>query len=321
MGAPAREAAGSGGLTGPAGGAASPGQAEAPGGLRPGGPLQPGEPVLLVDRKGRRYLITLTPGRVHDLRGGRIPHDALLGREEGVLVETSLGERVRVLRPTLAEFVLEMPRAATVIYPKDLGVILVWGDLYPGARVVEAGTGSGALTMALLRAVGPTGRVASYEVRPDFARQAARNIARFLGPTPALVLREHDITAGIPDAPADRVVLDLPEPWRVAGHAAQALRPGGIWLSYVPTVPQVQQTVEALRATGAFVGVETVEVLLRGWNVEGPSVRPAHRMVAHTGFITVARRIAHPGAGAAPGAGTNGAGEGGEPWPAWKPRR
>lgn len=216
----------------------------------------------------------------------------MIGREEGLTVETSRGERVLVLRPTLAEFVLEMPRGAQVIYPKDLAMMVLWGDVYPGATVVEAGTGSGALTMALLRAVGPAGRVFSYEIREDFARQARRNIARLLGEPETLTLRAHDIYDGIPDAPADRLFLDLPEPWRVVPHAAAALRPGGVWVSYVPTVPQAAQTVETLRAAGAFAMMETLETLLRSWNIDGLSVRPAHRMVAHTGFVTTARRIA-----------------------------
>jgi tRNA (adenine57-N1/adenine58-N1)-methyltransferase len=255
------------------------------------GPLEAGEVVFFLDRRGRRYLITLAAGGVHDLRGGRIPHDVIIGREEGIAVESSRGERVRVFRPTLAEFVLEMPRGAQVIYPKDLAMMVLWGDVYPGATVVEAGTGSGALTMALLRAAGSMGRVFSYEIRDDFARQAQRNITRLMGEPVTLTLRGHDIYDGIPDAPIDRLFLDLPEPWRVVPHAAEALRPGGVWVSYVPTVPQAAQTVETLRAAGAFVMIDTFETLLRPWNIEGLSVRPAHRMVAHTGLITMARRV------------------------------
>jgi tRNA (adenine57-N1/adenine58-N1)-methyltransferase len=185
-----------------------------------------------------------------------------------------------------------MPRGAQVVYPKDQALILVLADVYPGATVVEAGTGSGALTMSLVRAVGPQGRVFSYDVREEFQRTARRNIERFLGETPTLVLRLHDITAGIPDAPADRLILDLPEPWRVVGPAATALRPGGIFLAYLPTTVQVQLTVEALEASRAFALIETVESLLRPWHVAGASVRPMHRMVAHTGFLVVARRVA-----------------------------
>jgi len=256
-------------------------------------PLRAGEPVLLIDRRRRRYMIQLRSGGTSDLRGGKVSHDALLGREDGGTVVSTRGERFRVLRPTLAEFVLEMPRGAQVVYPKDLGAILIGADIFPGARVLEAGTGSGALTMTLLRAVGPGGRVVSYEVRDEFARIAEQNIRRFLGAVDRFVPRRHDIYAGIlrEDAPLDRIILDVPEPWRVAGHAVEVLIPGGIFCSYVPTVPQIVQTTEALRHTGAFDLIETVEVLLRPWNIEGQSVRPAHRMVAHTGFLTTARRV------------------------------
>jgi len=238
-------------------------------------------------------MVQLRPGGTSDLRGGKVSHDALLGREDGGTVVSTRGERFLVLRPTLAEFVLEMPRGAQVVYPKDLGAILLGADIFPGARVLEAGTGSGALTMTLLRAVGPGGCVVSYEIRDEFARIADQNIRRFLGAADTLVLRRQDIYAGIlaEDAPFDRIVLDVAEPWRVARHAVEVLVPGGIFCSYVPTVPQVVQTTEALRHTGAFELIETVEVLLRPWNVDGLSVRPAHRMVAHTGFLTTARRV------------------------------
>ncbi len=255
-----------------------------------------GDPVLLVDRKRRTYLLWLQEGGSYDLRGGRIPHAELIGGPEGVTVESSRGERVLAVRPTLADFVLSMPRGAQVIYPKDLALIVMLADVYPGATVVEAGTGSGALTMALLRAVGAGGKVFSYEVRPEFQRTAARNISRFLGECPALTLRLHDITTGIPDGPADRLMLDLPEPWLVIGPALEGLRPGGILLSYLPTVVQVARTVEALQASRAFAMIDTVEAMLRPWNVAGQSVRPAHRMVGHTGFLVVARRVAR-GAG------------------------
>ena len=259
----------------------------------PSGLLRPGEPALLIDRRRRRYLIHLRAGATSDLRGGKISHDALIGQEEGGTTVSTRGERFLVVRPTLAEFVLQMPRGAQVVYPKDLGAILVAADVFPGARVLEAGTGSGALTMALLRAVGPAGRVVSYEVREDFARIAEQNITRFLGSADPLVLRRHDVYSGIlpEDTPLDRIVLDLPEPWRVTEPAARALVAGGILLCYLPTVPQVVRATEALKATGAFGLVETIEILMRPWNIDSPSVRPAHRMVAHTGFLTAARRI------------------------------
>jgi tRNA (adenine57-N1/adenine58-N1)-methyltransferase catalytic subunit len=247
-------------------------------------------------------MIALRRGGTSDLRGGRIAHDELLGRAEGGTIRSTRGERFLVLRPTLGEFVLEMPRGAQVVYPKDLGAIVVAADLFPGARVLEAGTGSGALTMALVRAVGPEGRVVSYEVREDFARIAERNITRYLGETRSLVLRRRDLAEGIlpDDAPVDRMVLDLPEPWRMVPQAERALVPGGIILAYLPTVLQVVQIVETLQAAGTFALIETVEILLRPWNVDGRSVRPAHRMVAHTGFLVTARRV-EPGAGAAAG--------------------
>jgi tRNA (adenine57-N1/adenine58-N1)-methyltransferase len=253
--------------------------------------LAAGDPVLLIDRKERRYLVWLQAGGALDLRGGRVAHDDLIGRSDGVTVESSRGERLLAVRPTLADYVLAMPRGAQVIYPKDLALILLLADIFPGATVVEAGTGSGALTMALVRAVGPAGHVYSYDVREEFLKVATRNVRRYLGETPALTLRLHDITAGIPDAPTDRLVLDLPEPWRVVPPAIDAVRPGGVMLAYLPTTGQVQQTVEMLRASRAFALIDIVEALVRPWHVEGQSVRPAHRMVAHTGFLITARRI------------------------------
>jgi tRNA (adenine57-N1/adenine58-N1)-methyltransferase len=182
-----------------------------------------------------------------------------------------------------------------VLYPKDLALIPMWADVYPGARVFEAGTGSGALTMALLRLVGPQGLVVTYDLREDFAKTALANINRYLGPTPNLVSLRKSAYEGIDlledGVPFDRVVLDLPEPWQVVPHAAKALRSGGIYLSFVPTVPQVVQTVEALERAKVFGMVETFESLIRTWSVLGRSVRPDHRMVAHSGFITVARKV------------------------------
>jgi tRNA (adenine57-N1/adenine58-N1)-methyltransferase len=258
------------------------------------GPLQPGEPILLIDRKQRRYLITLKPGATADLRGGKLSHAELIGSDEGRAVTTTRGERFLMVRPTLSDYVLEMPRGAQIIYPKDLSAILLAADVYPGAVVLEAGTGSGALTMALLRAVGAEGTVYSYEIREDFARRAMQNVERYLGHQERLVMRAQDVYAGIPDRPIDRVILDVPEPWRVVPHAAEALRRGGILLAYLPTVPQTVQLVEAIRRSGAFALVETTETLLRPWNIDGPSVRPAHRMVAHTAFLTTARRAQLP---------------------------
>jgi len=257
--------------------------------------LQNGERIHLVDHKARQYALTLKAGDRFQLSGETIAHDDLIGKADGSLVTLSRGKRVVVLLPTLGEYVLKMPRGAQVIYPKDLAMITIWADIYPGARVFEAGTGSGALTMALLRAVGDRGEVISYEAREDFARTAMKNIERYVGPVPNFTMRKQDAYEGIQTDTDkglfDRIVLDLPEPWRVIPHAVQALRSGGVYLSYVPTVPQAQQTVEALERATVFGLIETFETLLRPWNIEGRSVRPAHRMVAHSGFITVARKV------------------------------
>jgi tRNA (adenine57-N1/adenine58-N1)-methyltransferase catalytic subunit len=253
-------------------------------------PFEPGERALLVDRRGRRYLITLRAGEKFHFHQGWLDHDAIIGSPEGVKLAASSGAPLIAYRPSLADFILKMPRGAQVIYPKDVGYILVEADIYPGATVLEAGTGSGALTLALTRAVGERGRVISYEVRDDFASRARMNIESFLGKIPdQLELRNGDVTAAdIPDASIDRVVLDLPEPWRVLERALRAMRPGAIFCSYVPTTTQVAQTTEALRAAG-LGEIATRETLVRGWHVDGQSVRPEHRMVGHTGFVTTGR--------------------------------
>jgi len=207
-------------------------------------------------------------------------------------VRSSMGLRYLALRPTLAEYVLDMPRGAQVIYPKDLAMIVFWADVYPGCRVIEAGTGSGALTLALLRAVGPEGRVITYEQREEFARRALANIHMRLGEVTNLTVRLGAVEDGLAEEPAvDRVLLDLPEPWKLVTLVAGALRPGGILLCYVPTIIQSQQIAEALQRDRHWALIETFETLYRPWNIEGQSVRPFHRMVAHTGFITVARRV------------------------------
>ncbi len=255
--------------------------------------LKNSERIHLVDKKGRQYALTLKAGETFQYSGQTIAHDDLIGKADGSLVTLSRGKRMLALRPTLSDYVLKMPRGAQVIYPKDLAMITIWADIYPGARVFESGTGSGALTMALLRAVGERGSVVSYEAREDFARTAMTNIERYLGPGANLTVRKRDTYEGIDpaDAPFDRVVLDLPEPWRVVPHAVDALRSGGLYLSFVPTVPQVMQTVEALERAAVFGLIQTFETLLRTWNIQGRSVRPDHRMVAHSGFITVARKV------------------------------
>ncbi len=256
-----------------------------------------GQRIHLIDKKGRHYALTLKSGETFQHSGDHIPHDAIIGKPDGTPVTFPSGKKMIALHPTLAEYTLKMPRGAQVIYPKDLAMITTWADIYPGARVLEAGVGSGSLTMALLRAVGEHGCVVSYEVREDFAATAQKNIERYMGKTPNFTLKIRSAYEGIDvesdegERMFDRLVLDLPEPWRVVPHAVRALRPGGIYLSYVPTVPQVVQTVQALEQSRTFILMETFETLLRTWNIQGRSVRPDHRMVAHSGFITVARKI------------------------------
>jgi tRNA (adenine57-N1/adenine58-N1)-methyltransferase catalytic subunit len=254
--------------------------------------FQDGEQVLLIDQRGKRHLIVLRKSETFHSDRGWIPHDAIVGQPEGSWVRSSLGLRYLAVRPTLAEYVLEMPRGAQVIYPKDLAMILFWADIAPGCRVLEAGMGSGALTLALLRAVGPDGRIISYEQRDEFARRALTNIRLRLGEVGNLVVRLMPVEEGLPDEePVDRVLLDLPEPWAVAPAVASRLRTGGIFLAYVPTIIQSHQFSDALRHDPRWAQIETFETLYRPWNIEGQSVRPFHRMVAHTGFITLARRV------------------------------
>jgi tRNA (adenine57-N1/adenine58-N1)-methyltransferase catalytic subunit len=253
-----------------------------------------GDRVLLVDAKRRRHLITLSAGGQFHTHAGVLEHDALIGSPEGSTARTTMGSRLVAVRPTLAEYVLEMPRGAQVIYPKDLGPILILADVFPGAKVLESGVGSGALTLALLRAVGSTGLVTGYEIRDDFARRAQANVEGFLGSDVPLTVEVRDIYEGIELTDIDRVLLDLPEPWRVVKHAEQAMHPGGIMLAYLPTIGQVARLREEL-AGSAFGMIETLEVLQRTWHVDGQSVRPDHRMVAHTGFLTHARLLS-PGA-------------------------
>jgi tRNA (adenine57-N1/adenine58-N1)-methyltransferase len=246
-----------------------------------------GERVLLIDAKQRRYLIRLAAGGEFHSHTGVTAHDDIIGKQEGTTVRSSAGARYTALRPTLAEFVLKMPRGAQVIYPKDLGPLLMLADIKSGSRVLEAGVGSGALSMALLRA---GASVVGYELRADFAARAQENIASFLGEGLPFRVEQRDVYEGIDETELDRVVLDLPEPWRVVKHAAAALHTGGILVAYLPTIGQVVQLREALEHS-AFGMAETVEVLQRSWHVEGQSVRPDHRMVAHTGFLTSARLL------------------------------
>jgi tRNA (adenine57-N1/adenine58-N1)-methyltransferase len=257
--------------------------------------FQAGERALLVDGRGRRYLVLLGSGKQFHFHLGSIAHDDIIGWPEGLRVRASSGSEVLAFRPTLADFTLKMRRGAQVVYPKDVGLILVYADLFLGATVVEAGTGSGSLTLALAQAVGESGKVISYEIREDHLATAERNITEWyegLGKKPEnLELRLGDVFDGVVEQAVDRMVLDLPEPWRAVGATTESLAPGGILCCYLPTVPQVSQTVAAMRG-GGFGLVDTFEGLLRTWNVEGQSVRPDHRMVAHTGFIITGRKLA-----------------------------
>ena len=262
------------------------------------GVFHPGDLVLLIDRKRRKYLIRLQPGDRFHSHAGLLPHDDMIGRQEGGEFRTDRGGVYLAIRPSLNDYILTMQRGATPIYPKDIGAILTYGDVCPGATVVEAGIGSGALTIALLRAVGESGRVYSYESREDFAALAQRNIAGFLPDVLAsrLVVHLRDIyDGGIAESSVDRVMLDLPEPWRVIPHARRSMRPGGIFLAYVPTTLQLHRLWQELDAEPAFGLIDQFEVALRPWDAGPQSLRPAHRMVAHTGFITTARRLATAG--------------------------
>ena len=255
--------------------------------------LAPGELVLLHDRQGRRYRVTLQAGGVTSLHSGIVRHDDVIGAEDGTVVETALGRRLLAIRPTFAERVVERRRRAQPIYPKDLGAILVGLDAGPGMRVLEAGTGTGALTAALARAVGPGGQVLSLEVREDFLEPARAAIAELMGEIPPwLELQTGDIYAQAPEGEFDRVALDLPEPWQAVPAVAASLIPGGVVFAHCPNVSQVQRFFEALRAEGGFGLLKAIEVLERGWTIRGRSLRPSHRMVAHTGFLAFARRLA-----------------------------
>lgn len=249
-----------------------------------------GDHALIIDRRGRRYLVPLSASKDFHTHLGHFSHSDLIGREEGIRITSSRGHVLLALKPTMADFIRLMPRIATVIYPKDIGAIVTLGDIFPGARVLEAGTGSGALTIALARAVGVGGRVFSYDVRADMTKRAAANVGAIMPETPQLTIGIGDVYEGIQEQDLDRIMLDLPEPWQVVPPARSALVPGGIFLSFLPTVLQVHELVQALNAEGTFEVIETVEVMLRPWSVGNRSVRPSHRMVGHTGFITTARK-------------------------------
>lgn len=254
--------------------------------------FEAGDPCLLVDGKGREYLLKLHPDRQFQYHRGVLDHATIIGLEDGSWVEASSGGRLLALRPRLADFILRMRRGAQVVYPKDIGPILIYADVGPGMTVLEAGTGSGALTMALARAVGEKGRVVSVERRDDHAERGRKNIERYFGGIPVQVeLRSGAVEEMVAGLSPDRIILDIPEPWHTVEAAAEHQPAGGIFCGYLPTVPQVQTLVDELRASGVFARIEVREVLLRDWKVSGRSVRPDHTMVGHTGFLTFARRV------------------------------
>ena len=257
--------------------------------------------MRLTDAKGRRHNICLEAGKQFFTNRGAIAHDDLIGHDEGFSVPSTAGGEYLVFRPLLSEFVVSMPRGAAVVYPKDAAQIVAMADIFPGARVVEAGVGSGALTCSLLRAVGPGGLVSSYERREEFADVARRNVTQFFGGEhPAWRLTVADLAAALPDEPAhtvDRVILDMLAPWECVDAVAGALAPGGIVCAYVATTTQLGRIVETLRAHGEFTEPQPWETLVREWHVEGLAIRPGHKMNGHTGFLVTARRMA-PGVSA-----------------------
>jgi tRNA (adenine57-N1/adenine58-N1)-methyltransferase len=258
------------------------------------GPLRAGDLVQLTDPKGRKHLVTLADGQAFHTHRGSLAHDELIGEPDGSVVKSSGGTPYVALRPLLADFTLGMGRGAAVVYPKDAAHIVAFADIFPGARVIEAGAGSGALSCWLLRAVGDGGLVASYERRPDFAEVARRNVERFFGGRhPAWQLTIGDLAdAETGGEPFDRVVLDMLAPWEFTGAAEKLLIPGGLVCCYVATTTQLSRITEALRGQGCFDEPAAWESLLRGWHVDGLAVRPEHRMVGHTGFLVTARRLA-----------------------------
>lgn len=262
-----------------------------------GSTLEPGERVLLLDGQGNSHDLRLQEGATFHHHRGAIVHDDLIGVREGSLVRTSTGRAVVVVRPRQMDAILSMPRKSGIVYPKDAALLVTWADIRPGHRVLESGIGSGALTLALLRAVGPGGQVIGYEQRADFLDLALSNVRAFGDPDVGnLLLRERDVYTGLVDGDLDRVVLDLPEPWHVVQHLPGHLKQGGWVCAYNPSVVQVMQLTDALLAARSFVQVESLEVLVRPWHVRGSAVRPLQQMVGHTGFITVARLV-EPGAG------------------------
>ena len=252
--------------------------------------FRPGELALLLDRKSRRYMLTLAQGETFHSHLGRLQHDQLIGGSVGGWYRTDRGHTLLAVRPTLGDYVRQMPRGPQIIYQKDLGNIVSFADIFPGATVIEGGLGSGALTAALLRAVGPEGRVITYEIDESVLPKAMRNISRVIPDASNLEVKIGSIYEGIEERNVDRVVLDVPEPWQAVGAIADTLVMGGVMLSFLPTILQVHRLGGALEQDGRYQLVESMETLLRTWHVTERSVRPDHRMVAHSGFLTTAVR-------------------------------
>ncbi|MEU8804581.1 tRNA (adenine-N1)-methyltransferase [Spirillospora sp. NPDC048819] len=262
-------------------------------GRTPHGPFRPGDQVQLTDTKGRINTITLQPGKQYHSHKGSVPHDDIIGSPEGTVYRATGGTEYLAFRPLLTDFTLRMPRGAAVVYPKDAAQIIAAADIFPGARVVEAGAGSGALSCFLLRAVGEHGLLTSYERRPDFAEIARANVEKFFGgPHPAWRLTVGPLEHALAETEIDRVVLDMLAPWECIDTAAKALIPGGIICAYIATTTQMSRIVEDLRAHGNFAEPHAFETMLRTWHVDGLAVRPDHRMIGHTGFLVTARRLA-----------------------------
>ncbi|MGO0121998.1 tRNA (adenine-N1)-methyltransferase [Desulfothermobacter acidiphilus] len=253
-----------------------------------------GDLVLLIGPKGGHFLQRLEAGGRFHTHQGFIEHEQIIGKPPGSIIRSSLGKEFMVFYPSTKDYMLNMPRKSGIIYPKDLGVILVWADIFPGARVLCGGVGSGALLVALLRQVGPTGSVVAYDLREDMLIWAERNARNFLGDLSHLRLRQGSVYDLIPEQGFDRVLLDVPEPWRALDTVKQALVPGGIFSAYLPSITQVDQLVRAMEEKGGFALVESLEVLQRHWHLEGKSVRPYHRMVGHTGFLVFSRLLVPP---------------------------
>lgn len=261
------------------------------------GPFRIGDRVQLTGPKGRLHTITLEPGKVFHSHKGPIAHDDLIGLPDGSVVANAVGVEYLALRPLLSDFVMSMPRGAAIVYPKDAAQILAQADVFPGATVVEAGVGSGALSLWLLRAIGPQGRLLSFERREEFADVARGNVATFHGDDPAnWSITLGDLAETLPQqaeaGSVDRVVLDMLAPWECVDAVSTALKPGGVLLCYVATVTQLSRVAEAIRATGWYTEPQANETMVRGWHVQGLAVRPDHRMIAHTGFLLTARRLA-----------------------------